>query len=172
MKHHIQKQMMALDRVLRVVDDGALYEPDPRHIEMLARDMGLASSISKGAATPGAKPKLDEDQHVDKEDSLENSNHIRDAKPRCMHVSFVDNSLAETIGHAAPPCVPRDHLLTGKLGSLDSIPVPRGHDRFTGLTRAEITSLRSKLPDPGKRRSAVLRRYPSDGAAWEIQISD
>ena len=53
---HDAKQMMVLNRVLRVVDEGLLYEPDPRHVELLARDMGLPMGSSKGNATPGIKP--------------------------------------------------------------------------------------------------------------------
>ena len=38
---HGLKEVQILNRILRVVDDGLAYEADPRHVELLARALGL-----------------------------------------------------------------------------------------------------------------------------------
>ena len=44
-------EMRVLNRIVRVVPSGMLYEPDPRHVELLIKAMGLEKANSK--ATPG-----------------------------------------------------------------------------------------------------------------------
>ena len=47
------KEMRVLNRIVRVNADGLQYEADPRHVELLAKSLGLADS--KPVATPGVK---------------------------------------------------------------------------------------------------------------------
>ena len=112
---------------------------------MLARDMGLEIGVAKSQATPGVKQKYDEEKHAGTEDSLEDIiNHIRAIRPRCMKVTFDDSNLVSDIGTSNLSPIPRDHLLTGELFSKYSIPIPRGCDRYTGLSMHELQSLRDK----------------------------
>ena len=51
------KEMRVPNRTVRVCDDGLLYEPDPKHVELMARDLGLATDVHP-APTPGIKPQV------------------------------------------------------------------------------------------------------------------
>ena len=57
---HDLKEMRVLNRIVRIVSDGLLYEPDPRHIELLTKSMGLEGANSQ--MTPGVKPKIHDEQ--------------------------------------------------------------------------------------------------------------
>ena len=35
------KQMRVLNRIVPIKSEGLMYEPEPRHVEMLARDLQL-----------------------------------------------------------------------------------------------------------------------------------
>ena len=45
------KEVRVLNRVVRINEDGLLYEADPRHVEMLCAALPLESTLS----TPGVK---------------------------------------------------------------------------------------------------------------------
>ena len=55
-----------MTRIVRITDQGLLHEPDPRHVELLTRDLGLSEgdSHSGGFGTEGkarrgvAKPEI------------------------------------------------------------------------------------------------------------------
>ena len=47
------KEMRVLSRIVRVTDEGLLYEADPRHAEMLIKDFKLEDA--KTVVTPGVK---------------------------------------------------------------------------------------------------------------------
>ena len=47
------KEIRVLNRILRVNEEGLFYEADPRHVELLAKSMGLEGC--KSVATPGLK---------------------------------------------------------------------------------------------------------------------
>ena len=49
------KEMRVLNRIVRVTDEGLLYEADPRHAEMLVKAFHLEGSTSKAVVTPGVK---------------------------------------------------------------------------------------------------------------------
>ena len=48
------REMRVLNKTIRVTGKGLLYEPDPRHAELMIRNLGLEGG--KGAVTPGVKP--------------------------------------------------------------------------------------------------------------------
>ena len=54
------QEVRILNRMLQVTKGGLIYEADPRHAELLARDLGFALD-SNGAPTPGIKPQFAED---------------------------------------------------------------------------------------------------------------
>ena len=49
-----EKEMRILNRIVRISDEGILYESEPRHVETLLRSLEISSNP---AATPGVKPK-------------------------------------------------------------------------------------------------------------------
>ena len=48
------REMRVLNRIVRITENSLLYEPDPRHVELLVR--ALHVDEKKVAATPGRKP--------------------------------------------------------------------------------------------------------------------
>ena len=60
------KEVRVLNRVVRIVGSGLLYEPDPRHVELLIKAMGLEDG--KHRVTPGQKPKYEDVQDSTRED--------------------------------------------------------------------------------------------------------
>ena len=123
-----EKHMRVLNRIITVTSDGLTYEPDPRHAELLARDLGLENG-SKILMVPGQKPTYDPDKHKDMPkdedtDSLEDIiASITSAKKKCLRVRF-----AEQIEQHEYPAstLPAHHLLHGPIGSIDCRHVPMG----------------------------------------------
>ena len=151
------KDMRVLNRIVRISGDALLYEPDPRHVELLARDLGLDMGATY-RATPGDKPKYSEDAHAPTESH-------DDIVAACVPASRISCSIANvklkvtfgpriadfpvTTYYQAHPWY---RLLTGSLGCSDSIPVPHSCDRFTGLTKQELATVRDANPlMPGPR---------------------
>ena len=64
-----------LNRIIRMTPQGMTYEADPRHVEMLARDLELTDK-SKSVATPGVKGEFDEHDVYDLEDSVTSMEEI------------------------------------------------------------------------------------------------
>ena len=67
------KEMRVLNRVVRIVHDGLLYEPDPRHVDLLAKAFNLEIGISNPRVTPGQKPNQPELEEPDDDDSIEST---------------------------------------------------------------------------------------------------
>ena len=68
-EHGDDKQITLLNRVLQWDDAGISIEADPRHAELVLREMGLDES-SKGSSTTGCKVEDDEDmENLNKEES-------------------------------------------------------------------------------------------------------
>ena len=64
-----QKEMKLLNRILRVTPEGLAYEADPRHMEVMAKTLGLQQCRRSG--TPGNKDPNDQtaaDGALDRED--------------------------------------------------------------------------------------------------------
>ena len=55
-----QKEIRILIRIVRVIPSGVAYEAGPRHVELLAKSLGLEES--KPVVTPGVKEPYDESQ--------------------------------------------------------------------------------------------------------------
>ena len=49
-----------LNRVVRLTEDGVRFEADPRHVELLARALGLQGCSEASSATPGVKQSGDD----------------------------------------------------------------------------------------------------------------
>ena len=54
-----------LNRILHLTDRGLHYEADPRHVEMLARSLGLDAPGTKHVVTPGVKLNLEQTPEPD-----------------------------------------------------------------------------------------------------------
>ena len=48
------KTMRILNRIVTLTDEGLIYESDPRHAELMARNLALEEG--KGVGSPGVKP--------------------------------------------------------------------------------------------------------------------
>ena len=99
------KEMRILNRILRVTSKGILYEPDPRHSEILIKSLGLEGANSQ--VTPGVKSKDDADQLLDNVEPLPDEElqsiiaSIRAGPPRSpnkkgYHVTFKEEIDEET----------------------------------------------------------------------------
>ena len=82
-----EKEMRVLNRIVRVVGEGLLYEPDPRHVELLLRDLGIPPG-SKDSATPGRKPEYDPDIHPQPEQPTETIAEIVAAVKHAVRTSL------------------------------------------------------------------------------------
>ena len=164
------KEMRVLNRLLRVVPEGLLYEPDPRHVEMLARAFDLTKeNVPKPPLTPGEKPKHEETEHEEPEENLDDIvASLRAARHECAKVSFVDHADVSLVG---APEIPWDHELHGPIGSSSLLPVPKGCDLFTGVPKEEIRRRRADIarerPDRSAETRQTLERTLREGARWE-----
>ena len=166
------KEIRVLNRIVRIVPEGLLYEPDPRHIELLAKGVDLIMQQSNSRATPGIKPKWED---VPPEESIESIiASIRDIRRQNSKVTFSDSvEFVETpfyyVQHAW------DKLLTGAIGSTSFIPVPNGHDRFTGLHPKELAAVKESVAKDWQAydvaKHASLSRTLKEGAMWETSSS-
>ena len=59
MEEKDDKEIRLLNRIIRITDEGLLYEADPRHAELLAKSMNLQQC--RQAATPGVKKPFSDD---------------------------------------------------------------------------------------------------------------
>ena len=73
------REMRVLNRIVRVSEEGLAYEPDPRHCELLKRDIGFDDSTNS-QMTPGVKIAYDETKHAPTESIADLINSIRFAK--------------------------------------------------------------------------------------------
>ena len=61
------KEMRVLNRIVRITEEGVLYEGDPRHAEMIIKAFNLTDA--KAVVTPGVKMGVDDDVNPDDVDS-------------------------------------------------------------------------------------------------------
>ena len=158
--------MRVLNRIVAVQAAGLEYEPDPRHIELLARDLGIELDDSNSRATPGEQPKYDPEIHKPDEDITDIINAIKDAQRGCIRVSFNNN--IDTI--YSEPDIYNGMLLHGPLDDPRPVPVPVGCCKYTGLPHEQMRALRATISLrslPHRNRSSILAHTLSEGAAWE-----
>ena len=164
------KEMRVLNRIVRISDAGLLYEPNPRHVELLARALHLEGANSR--ACPGQKPQgSPEPPEPEIEDIAMLVAAVRSQRISNLRVTF---GAVDTI-HDAPDyyrSFPRLAMLNGQIGSDSFELVPCGHDAFTALSPGEQYNRRVEF---GKRvpakRSAILRQTLRKGAKWEISTT-
>ena len=162
------KEIRLLNRIIRITDQGLLYEADPRHAELLAKSMNLEQC--RQAATPGVKKPFSDDimdLPIDNEPET-----IANVDQRMPQVKFSDAS-AEVI-HVLPYSETYGlHPSKFDLGTCGKIILL---DKFdcsnTGLSAKEAKARRKQLSLKSGRRGAMLHRTLVDGAAWEPTTAD
>ena len=83
------KESRVLNRVVRIVPEGLLYEPDPRHVELLAEGVALDMQHSTSRVTPGNKPQYEDvPAEEDLNDIISAIHRINKSNPK---VSFSDD---------------------------------------------------------------------------------
>ena len=148
-----QKEVRLLNRILRIVPEGILYEGDPRHVELLERSLGLQHC--KPYMTPGAQwtgdpanaNDLEEVEPVDAvpvasvtaRDRSTMKHMISDGCIRAIKQEVLFNDAPETIDVRTPCSVqfgehPSTAVLVGPLGSLAARSSANDADRYTGFS--------------------------------------
>ena len=123
--------MRVLNHVVRVVPSGLRYEPDPRHVDLLAKAFNFQIGKANSQCTPGVKPRLED---VETEaDSGENTHDldeliaaVRLSKKVAGKVSFAKPERLTEFVNDAPSyySIPaKTWLLNGPLGSLSGFHV-------------------------------------------------
>ena len=155
------KEMRVLNRIVRVTDNGLLYEADPRHAEMLIKafDLGEAKSV----VTPGIKV-VDEEADPDKIDSdaaAEITKIITElrSKPQTpSKVTFSDNVQVHSIEpYSSVYGQHPKEFMFDKHGNH----VPASHVQMEEPSKDE-----ARFSSPNARRQ-ILDRTLRNGAAWE-----
>ena len=167
------KEMRVLNRVIRVEGSTLLYEPDPRHAELLIRALAVEQANSQ--CTPGVKTTFEKIQgqpdpaHEDDSSYEDLIAAVRAHKKQRCTVSFGDTTVVvEAPSYYA--ATPKDSLLNGPLFSSSCVPVAAGCCSYTGMAPAELARVHSstRLKPTGFGRSSILRQVLLDGAAWEM----
>ena len=154
------KEMRVLNRIVRVTDNGLLYEADPRHAEMLIKAFQLEGA--KGVVTPGVK------------------SHEANGDPETIDQDFAHeiNGILAELRHKVRPM--SKVSLCPDVEYYDVVPYsqiygrhPR-HFHFDSrgkMIRADDTPSNDYMAcahsvSPNERR-AILERTLKNGAAWE-----
>lgn len=173
------KEMRLLNRILRIDDHGLLYEADPRHVELLARELDLDHATPYVA--PGVKQSISEEAPPDEtlEDSVASIIALPKPPPavkrkgRLQKVSFSEDvdatniiPYAETDGQH-----PNNFIIASPIGKLGFAPISKNVHPFAGLPFHVHEQRRRELkPGPNERRSK-LHRFITEGADWERKTS-
>ena len=160
------KEIRVLNRTVRIVGDGLLYEADPRHVELLVKSMGLEGC--KPVAPPGIKKEFTEDVldlPIDGECEEVMSMDVDEGRIR--HVKF---SIADDEIHYVPAYgfIYGRHVSTfvfGRNGSMQKIKT--SEDRYTGVSQSELQRRLGLRNISQEERAKILRKTLLDGAMWE-----
>lgn len=168
-----EKRMQVLNKILKVTSKWLLYEPDPRHIELLAQAQGIDGNCNK-PVTPGKKPPAPDDL-IPGESIDDIINAIRCIPPP-YKTKFSDNvatyhiaPYAETfLIHPSKLLLTNFIDMTGKL--CDYIHIKHKHDIFTGLDSAAMNlrhaEFRTHFTTQTKLRTRKLRHVLHEHATW------
>ena len=177
------QEVRVLNRILHLTKQGLHYEADPRHVEMLAKQLGLDYSNTKSAVTPGVKPTYDKVEHQEEETLEDLVAAICYVKSKTFHVRFSEHVDAKNV-----PCYseqygkhPRHVFLSGPVFTNKVTNFPSNVDRFAGVSKQELEHRKAEdLAERKKnnlfcspqRRREKLQHVLAEGAAWERQTVD
>ena len=143
--------MRVLNRILRITQRGLLYEPDPRHAELLLRALDLEDA--KPQLTPGVKVPFDEicahSTPTEADETISSLHEHAHKQPRTgtKHVQFNDTISYEDITPYAEiygyDYHPNTFLYCGPIGSKAFIPVANSCCPFTGVDNTELAQRRT-----------------------------
>ena len=105
-----EREMRALNKIVRVSEEGLAYEPDPRHVELLCRDLGFDLKEGKSQATPGRQIPYKEDKHAPTDPIEDLISAIRVAKKTSLKIRFNDDIEYHDAADQSLK-IPWDHLL-------------------------------------------------------------
>ena len=154
--------MRVLNRIVRVTDEGLLYEADPRHAEMLIKDFQLEDA--KEVVTPGVNvpDSAGDPDKIDKEIAAESHNIIAELSPKVhamSKVQFDDNvDYRDVVTYSYVYGQHPREFDFDKIGQhIVSIPKSMSNDEMVPTNSV----------NPNMRRT-ILERLLRNGAAWEV----
>ena len=161
------KEIRILNRIVRITDEGLMYEADPRHVELLAKSLGLQDC--KPVATPGIKRPF-ENQIMDPPISQESST-LSPITERCRRVSFhKEPKMIATTAYSEVYGIHPSKFVFGRGGVM--IRLRESDDPYTGVSNEEMKDRRGILTYDHEARSRVLRKTLLDGCDWEESTAD
>ena len=174
------QEMRVLNRIIRLTSAGLLYEPDPRHIELLVRDLGLQEANfavtpgNKAPANPDITPEQLSDDHNDYINSIHPNTPSRTPNKKNTQVRFKEEIEIEndfTLYAEQFSVHPRDLFLVGPIGSYMATRRKPQHDVHTGLPRHEQRLRHNEWRPCQTKRAERLKDVILNGAGWEIKTS-
>ena len=173
------KEMRVPNRILRVNQHGLLYEPDPRHAEMLLRALDLEEA--KSVVTPGVKVPVEDVPPLDDNDADGEPYPVASLQQTCTRtpntkktqVTFDDNiHTIEITKHSDVYNFDiKNFLFSGPIGSDATTIVPDSYCPFTGLDANELRQRKAGCRADTKKRMHKLRDVLMNGAAWETSTT-
>ena len=162
------KEIRMLNRIIRIVPGGLLYEADPRHAELLAKSMGLDDC--KKVATPGVKKGFTED--VMDLPIVDECDAVAAIDVRMPQITF---DLENVEIHSVTPysriygCHPSKFVFQKDGRYLQLL---KSDDANCGVSKKEITTRRrQRIIDP-LARGRILREILVNGPAWEMSTAE
>ena len=163
------KEIRILNRIVRITEDGLLYEADPRHVELLAKALGL--SECKPVSTPGIKQAFDDatmDLPVTQEPEILSS-MIR-SNGRKVRFDDKEPIIVETTAYSnAYGIHPSKFVLDDKYNFIRLKPTD---DPFTGIDRMLLAARKRGIVHDDMSRARVLRRTLLEGNDWEESTAE
>ena len=165
------KEIRLLNRIIRITDQGLLYEADPRHAELLAKSMGLEQC--KPVATPGTKKAFTDDiMDLPISHEPEVVANVDVPMPPQIRVQFSDAAIEviNVIPYSEIYGMHPSKFVFSK--DCNKILLDKFDDANTGLPAKDVRATRKKFSLRSGRRGAILHRTLVDGAAWEPSTAD
>ena len=149
---------------MRITAEGLLYEADPRHVELLAKSLGLEDC--NPVATPGIK-KLFEDEVMDLPIAQEPDVVSQVTTNTKRKVSFDDkeSKLIVVTAYSEVYGLHPSKFVFGTSGSI--IKFKATDDALTGVDQEEMRARRNNIRHDLVARMDVLRRTLLEGNGWE-----
>ena len=153
---HDTKEIRLLNRIIRITDQGLLYEADPRHAELLMKAMNLEQC--RHVATPGVKqPFSDEVMDLPIAHEPETINNLTTADVPMSKVQFsdADPEVMPVVPYSQVYGVHPNKFVFDKFGTKTLLDPTA--DPSTGLTKVELRARRRKysLKSGGEKRSFI-----------------
>ena len=150
------QEIKILNRILRLDEDGLLYEPDPRHVDLLAASMGLKDCSP--VKSPGVKP-ADAEKEAPKGEEGETHGEVIDPSGRIYRVEAATEQETKSLSRndLEPATVVRKPLCSILSDTSYDI-VHMDLDEILGQRQTiPMATLRSAMKKSGKRWTGDIR---------------